>query len=289
MMQEPYTELIDRANPSFFVLLVDQSGSMSRPFGGRKQTKAQGVADAINRLIHAIVLSCSVGNEVRDRFYVGMIGYSSDIHMHFGGALDGQFHVPLSALADNPLRIETRIKKIDDGAGGILEQKTRFPVWLDPVANGKTRMREALETARDWVKEFVDSYPSSFPPLVVNITDGLPTDATPDHFPEVEKASQEIRAIANQNGSRALLFNIHLSEEVREPIAYPQAENQLPDKYSRLLFRMSSELTPEMRRIANANESDLEIPPGARGFVFQGDLVSVIQLLDIGTKIGANS
>ena len=37
-----------------------------------------------------------------------------------------------------PARVEERIKKSDDGAGGILEQKIRMPVWFEPTAEGGT-------------------------------------------------------------------------------------------------------------------------------------------------------
>jgi len=286
-MTNRYKELVERKNPTFFLFLVDQSGSMSDPFAGQpNRRKADGVADAVNRLIDALVFRCSLGSEIADRYYMGLIGYNSSINLGFGGALKGQYQVPVSQVGNNPLRIETRVRKSDDGAGGIIEQKVKFQVWLDPVAQGKTKMREALEIAKDSVDEFVASFPESFPPIVINITDGMPTDATEPDFPEVEAAAEALRSVANKNGSNALLFNIHISSQNAQPILYPNQEEQLPDKFSKLLFRMSSPLTDEMCRIANAGEVEIELPPGARGFVFQGDLVSIIQLLKIGTLVG---
>lgn len=48
----PYTAEINRTNPTCFVFLVDQSSSMLEPFGGQAdKQKADGVADAINRLL----------------------------------------------------------------------------------------------------------------------------------------------------------------------------------------------------------------------------------------------
>jgi hypothetical protein len=147
-------------------------------------------------------------------------------------------------------------------------------------------MREALEIAKDSVADFVQSFPESFPPIVFNITDGMPSDSTPPDFPEVEQAALALRQVANKNGSTALLFNMHLSAQEAQPVLFPSTEERLPDRFSRLLFRMSSPLTDEMLRIANATEMDFA--KGAKGFVFQGDAVSVIQLLDIGTKVGSN-
>jgi hypothetical protein len=282
-----HREPIDRKNPTFFLFLVDQSGSMSEPFAGNQaRSKAQSVSDAINRLIQGLVFRCSMGNEIADRYYIGLVGYNNTINVGFGGKLQGKFQVAVSEVGYNPLKVEERTRKIDDGAGGILEQKTKFQVWIEPVASGKTKMREALEVAKESVTDFVQNFPDSFPPIVFNITDGVPTDATAPEFPEVEAAATSLKQVVNPNGSNVLLFNMHVSSQAAQPVLYPSDESQLPDRYSKLLFRMSSPLTDEMLRIANATELDFQA--GARGFVFQADAVSVIQLLDIGTKVGSN-
>ena len=47
---------ISRSNPTCFLFLLDQSGSMADQWGSDATvTKAEGVADAINRLIYALV------------------------------------------------------------------------------------------------------------------------------------------------------------------------------------------------------------------------------------------
>jgi hypothetical protein len=54
-----YEAEISQANPTCFLFLVDQSGSMGKRFGPRAScTKAQGVADTINRLISTLVSRC---------------------------------------------------------------------------------------------------------------------------------------------------------------------------------------------------------------------------------------
>ncbi len=55
-----YTAEISRANPSCFLFLVDQSGSMMDAFGGEPdKRKADKVADAINRLLQDLVNMCA--------------------------------------------------------------------------------------------------------------------------------------------------------------------------------------------------------------------------------------
>ena len=40
-----------------------------------------------------------------------------------------------SALANNPLRVEQRTRRVDDGAGGLIEQKFKFPAWSERDTN----------------------------------------------------------------------------------------------------------------------------------------------------------
>lgn len=56
-----YSAEISRGNPSCFLFLIDQSGSMADVFGGGEgnQKKADGVADAINRMLQNLVIKCA--------------------------------------------------------------------------------------------------------------------------------------------------------------------------------------------------------------------------------------
>jgi hypothetical protein len=80
-----------------------------------------------------------------------------------------------------------------------------------------------------------------------------------------------------------LLFNAHLSDKPNRPIEFPAEEAGLPDNFARLLFRMSSELPPQLWEAAKS--AGLPVAPHARGFVFNADLVAVNRFLDIGTRV----
>jgi hypothetical protein len=274
----PYTAEISRTNPSCFLFLIDQSGSMAETFGAQPdKKKAHEVATAINRLLQTLVLRCAKGQEVLDRFHIGVIGYGhTKVGPAFGGPLAGQMLVPVSKLAANPLRVESRSKKVDDGTGGIVEQKVRFPVWFDPAANGQTPMCQAFDQVWNSLNDFVGHYPQCFPPIVINITDGQATDGDP------EPHARCVRDLASRDGN-VLLFNVHLSARRDRPIELPDAEDSLPDDFARLLFRMSSVLPPTMRE--TAKREGYLVSEQTRGFVFNADLVSVIRFLDIGTRI----
>jgi len=275
----PYTAEIRRTNPTCFLFLVDQSSSMLEPFGGSEEkNKAQGVADAINRLLQNLAIKCAKSEGIRDYFHVGVIGYGGRVSPAFGGKLAGRGLTPISEIAQNPLRVEQRTRKVDDGAGGIMEQKFKFPVWFEPLAQGKTPMCAAMQAAQTMLTEFLRTYPQCYPPLVMNISDGAATDGDP------EPAAANLRKLASADGG-VLQFNAHISSKRLRPIEFADKEEQLPDNYAKLLFRMSSVLPPKLQSAAQ-NEGFV-VSPTSRGFVFNADLVAVIRFMDIGTQVAA--
>jgi hypothetical protein len=276
----PYAAEISRTNPTCFLFLVDQSSSMLEPFGGQPdKKKAEGVADAINRLLQNLAIKCAKSEGIRDYFHVGVIGYGARVGPALAGALAGQPLVPISALANNPLRVEQRTRRVDDGAGGILEQKFKFPVWFGPTGVGRTPMCQALVTGKQYLEAFLRRFPGCYPPLAINITDGMATDGDP------APPARELQQLASSDG-KVLLFNAHVSSARAQPVEFPASEAGLADNFARLLFRLSSPLPPRLLEAARAE--GFRADPGSRGFVFNADLVSVIRFLDIGTRVAQN-
>uniref|UniRef100_A0A7C4LIZ1 VWA domain-containing protein n=1 Tax=Schlesneria paludicola TaxID=360056 RepID=A0A7C4LIZ1_9PLAN len=272
-----YSAVISRDNPVCLIFLVDQSHSMSQPFGLQpQQRKADGVADAINKLLQTICIKCSKQGGVREYFQVGVIGYGARVASALGGALAGEGLVSIDKIARNPLRVETRIKKEPDGAGGLVERLSKFPIWFEPVANGRTPMKSAFELARGWVAGFLKSHPHCYPPLVFNLTDGA---ADPDQEPTDVVAG--LRQLSSTDGA-TLVLNLHISSRKDAPIMFPDREDNLPDEFARRLFRMSSVLPESI--VDTAVSEGIPIQHGARGFGFNADLVAVIQFLEIGTR-----
>lgn len=291
-----YTAEINRNNPSMILFLLDQSGSMQEVFDPENvqpmkepvlvdgntythsasgPTKAQALADAINKLLQNLCIKCAKEEGVRDYFHVGVIGYGSQVGPAFAGSLSGRELVPISEVGGMPARVETRMKKVPDGAGGLVDQEVKFPIWFDAVANGGTPMCAALQEARRIVQGWLGTHPTCFPPVVINITDGESTDGDPSG------PAAEIRALASSDGE-VLLFNLHLSAQKTRAIEFPNSDANLPDQYAKNLFQMSSPLTSFM--ITVAKQQGFNAAEGARGFVFNAKLEVAIQFLDIGTR-----
>lgn len=270
-----YEAEISRSNPSMFLFLIDQSGSMDEKLGGGGTRKDQAVADAINRLLQNLVIKCAKSEGVRDYYHVGVIGYGQKVGAAFGGALADKPLVPISVIADSPVEIEERTKKVDDGAGGLIDQKIRFPIWFKPVAYGGTPMVAALGQAKTIVQNWLTEHPDCFPPIVINITDGESTDGNPS------AAAQAVRDLKSSDGN-VLLFNVHLSTISAAPFEFPRSDSELPDQFAKQLFGMSSPLPDYL--LNAAKQEGFNVSEGSRGFVFNADIVAVIRFLDIGTR-----
>jgi len=275
-----YSAEISRNNPTLFIFLIDQSGSMADGVPDTEQPdrrKADALALAINRLLQNLVIRCAKEEGVRDYFSVCVVGYGSKIGPAFSGPLAGRETVPISDVGNMPARVEQKIKKTDDGAGGILEQTIRLPIWFDPVADGGTPMCSALSQAHSIVQRWLAQHPDCFPPVVIHITDGESTDGDPTN------AMKSLTALSSSDGS-VLLFNIHISSDgTAKPVAFPDTAANLPNQYAQMLFENASPLTYNMRAVANSQHG-MNLSDGARGYVFNADMVLVIQALDIGTR-----
>lgn len=265
-----YTQPIDRHHPGCIMLLVDQSTSMHETFGGSGQSKAVTLALAVNRLVRNLVLQCQRGEEVRDYYHVGILGYGNTVGPAFGGSLHGQQLVPISDIADHPLRMAT------DSLPGRPDLSVELPVWIDSLANGGTPMTKAIDLAGSMVVDWANDHLDSFPPIVVNISDGEATDGDP------RSIATQLRDIRTTDGN-LLLFNVNLSSEALRAIEYPSSPVGLPNPYAVGLFEMSSELTPYMMAVARG--MDLPVASGARGFVFNADAAKLSEFLDVGTRV----
>jgi len=272
-----YSAEISRRNPGLFIFLLDQSRSMSHKLGGSARSKAQEASEAINRQIYEIIYRCTKTDGVRDYFDIGVIGYGLKPDTA-QSLLGDRAIVPKSKLAENPLRMVKRTEKIKDPDGNEVESEFEFPVWFDPVANSNTPMVSAFKLASDWLDDWISEHPSSYPPIVINISDGAATDGDP-----TEQANR-MRSLSTRDGN-VLLWNCHLSElKGADPVIFPDSEGKLPsgDKFAKQLFDMSSTL-PEAF-IGIAQERGLTVSSGSRGYVFNAGLDELLQLLDIGTR-----
>jgi hypothetical protein len=269
-----YSAEISRTNPSAFLFVIDQSGSMDERME-TEQTKAQFVADVLNRTLYQLIIRCTRADGVRNYFDVGVIAYGDLVRSGFGGALGGKILHPLSDIEAHPLRIEERKKRVPDGAGGLVDQATKFPVWFDPTSSGGTPMTAAMRMAAEVVAEWCDAHQTSYPPTVIHVTDGASTDGDPSTVAEA------IKQLSTGDGA-SLLFNLHISTIGGQPVVFPSSDGGL-DEYGRLLFRISSSFPSHLVQVARDKSYDT-VSSESRFFGYKAGYEAIVDFFDIGTR-----
>ncbi len=274
-----YSAEISRMNPTCFLFLVDHSTSMQNPIMGvtGNPKKSEFVADALNKVIQSLVVSASKDMEIRKYYQVGVIGYGFEVKSALGGDLAESDLVWIDEMYEHPLRIEDRVKKESDGVGGFIEVSTKFPVWVDAVSRGQTPMCAALSKAHEILATWVEEHPQSYPPTVINLTDGEANDG------DVRVPAELIKSLATEDGNCTILTVHSSSNELSRQIVFPLDAKDLPDHFSRVMFEVSSPLTPKMR-VTSEELMGVPVEDGARGLVYNADIAGIVQALEIGTR-----
>ena len=267
-----YVEKMSSANPGCIIIMIDQSGSMEDPYGNTGEKKKDLAALAVNRVIYEIAEASSDGEGIKDRCFIGVIGYGSKTT-----GVDLILGDMISNIAENPLHIEKRKKKISDGAGGLIEIDEDFPIWIEPKADWGTPMDAAFKRASQLTEEWCNEHPDSFPPLVINITDGEPND-----IDGAKREAENLIDLSNNDGN-VLLLNAHIANGLSDPIKLPSDVNVLSDSLAQFLFAISSVL-PEVL-VGEAQKVGFNTASGAKGMVYNADAEVLIRLLNFGSSI----
>lgn len=281
----PYEREISRERKGCFLFLLDQSYSMEEQLGNSANRKCDELAKAINAWLQNMTIRASGDAGIKDWMDVGVIGYRTDESGNpiVGSALSGSLaERPLVSIADigmNPARIDKVSAQVpDDETGEMLEVPTEMPVWVDPKAEGGTPMCQALHDACHVLDDWITLHQSSFPPIVINITDGESSDGDPVPYADALKER------CTDDGN-VLFFNCHLSTTAADPFMFKANGELLPDELAKVLFKMSSVLPESIYQRAVAEGFGLE--PNARGMAFNADMVTLLKFLDMGTRAAA--
>jgi hypothetical protein len=277
-----YERIITRNDPGCVVFLLDRSESMKQVWRGGPETMAQGAAAVLNEiLLDLCLMAQKEPGRALHYFDIGIFGYGlrpvaggEGVESAFGGSLEGQALVPLPAIREHPLAVQS-VSSVDPVA-----PSSRVPVWVQPVYGFRTPMCQAIAVAGGHVYDWAAAHPNSFPPIVINITDGMVTDS-PYEGTDLRGWANRLTSIQTSDGS-ALLLNIFLSPAGENGSLFPASDRALPEP-GPALFGISSPLPPPMA--ANAAKAGVYVEPGARALGFNADHPMLAKFLEIGTRV----
>ena len=228
---------------------------------------------------------CSASNGVRKIVDVSVIGYSTDeggepiIEPALVGPLAGRERVGIDELAEHPARKEEKMQLFfDEDTGEILEGPYTHRIWVEPKASYGAPMSSALIKAYKLADEWTQQHPDSFPPIVVNFSDGESTEGDPRDY------ADRLKSISTNDGN-VLLLNCQLSEKETEGIVFPSSSTQLMvtgDPHAQTLFDISSVLPDYMVAVARII-CHFDVTRGARLMAFNTSAVGIIKFLEYGS------
>jgi hypothetical protein len=272
---------ITRLNPTAFIVLIDLSGSMTEKiiFGGIEMTKARAVTHATSSFIDELLFRARRESGTYDYYDIAVLGYSGD-GVESLISPPGEFTSP-SVLAASGARREKIVRERKMPMGRSAMTVNIQNVWIDEKASGSTPMcqalNEGLSLVEAWCKRRKNS--ESYPPTVINITDGEASDCNTDN---VRAIASRIRATGTSDGN-TLLINIHLaSGGDGRPVMFPSSPDELPDhRYARMLWDISSEMPESYHDVITFMRPDATAP--FRGVAWCSQIGELITMMNIGS------
>ncbi len=281
-----YTQEITRRHRAAFIIAIDRSCSMQEKivFGKKVIKKAEAVAYTANTLISELIDRCRRTDGLRNYYDIAVVGYCNDtVEM----LLDPAGFIPIDRLAARTPETSFISTEHESADGGEIIVAHTVKHWIEAKNEGNTPMYEAMLHIRDMVDAWcsVPQNRESFPPVVINITDGEVSDCDDDELIDI---CSQIRRISTDDGS-TLLFNIHLTTDPQtSPIVFP-AEHELSraGQYARMLAACSSEM-PEVFNDAVRRKKGAGAEPPFRGMAYNANIVELFSILNIGSRSVTN-
>lgn len=264
-IRKSYTAPISRSHPTLIVFMLDQSGSMANDYNV-SESRSEYLAHVVDQLLEELAARCNRADGIRDYFHIALIGYGNEKIRNLVDQRSSTEWVPISKLVEQPLSIS----KDREGVP--------HPHWVPVISEGDTPMQAAFERVCHIVAHWCDQYPESYPPTVINITDGDSTDGDP------EGPARILRQIHTRDGE-TLLFNLHVDDRQKEsrPIIFPVSPKGL-NEYGSLLFRISSPMPEHL--LEAAAQDGFSVTPASRFFAYGAGADLATRFLNLGTRPG---
>ncbi|NDJ51634.1 MAG: VWA domain-containing protein [Chloroflexi bacterium] len=238
----PYTVPATSKTPALIIYLLDVSGSMGEPLGGKP--KIEVVSDALHQVAVRMVQRSTKGTTVAPRYRVAMFAYSSQVTDLLGGIKT------VSELAQMGV---PRLQPMD-----------------------ATDTASAFREAENLLNQEIGNLQDSPAPLVCHMTDGEYNSGG-----DPEPIAKRIMQMAVPDGN-VLIENIFVTDKATSaPISDPKNwdgitdETPLASPYAETLMRMSSEVPPTYASVMA--EMGYRLSPGAR-MLFPGNTPEIVEL-----------
>jgi hypothetical protein len=249
-------------------------------FGKMTAPKSQVVAYTANTLITELLDRCRRTDGIRNYYDIAVIGYCGD-KVESLLCTEGFASVKELSTREPSTSAIAFEQELEDGS--MLLTRHHQKNWIEPLAEGTTPMYEALHKALNLVEEWCEQPQNqdSFPPIVINITDGEATDCGDNDLRDV---CSLIKRTSTSDGD-TLLLNIHICSDNSLPsVIFPmQEEISLLNHKARLLADCSSTMPSVLDNAIHDLKGVGAIPPFV-GMGYNASVVELLSMINIGSR-----
>ena len=285
-----YDQKVTSQDPTLVIILIDQSTSMDRIMAQnesetyRVSTMAKIVTD---NLLYTVLRKTMRGTSIKNYVDFAVIGYGTSIHSAIP-------HVNLEEFPINIERLKKEAQKIDTTGDELVPRAKR--TWVEERSDGLTPMVAALKEARKIIEKWIPNHKSSYPPTVINLTDGMPNDDA-KYLELLEKGyigdlsqtaliteANSIKQLHTDDGN-VIIANCHITAERTTSLEFPASISAVEqiDPLARILFEMASTVPAELMKIGNSKMFDMGIEYNAKYFLYNADISSLTNFMRFGT------
>ena len=279
-----YSQVISPTTPLLVVIAIDQSGSMNAPFTHYSMilSKSEVASMVASSIIEELISRSYHADKSRHYFALSVVGYSryEDYPL-----LCDSCHPVSAAIYENsrPKLIRRVIEYITPDNHLRLVPEAYYE-WIKPQAAGTTSMLEMLDCVGDIVSDWCESRQNhkSFPPIVINITDGLDElEYTSLHT----QKSNRLKEIGTDNG-KTIFINVCIDSCPREERLYFPSEKDVPPSHAAaMLARMSSPLPEQFNSLHKRYNGKVISQPPYISLCYNEAVLDIIPMLNMAVKL----
>lgn len=280
-----YTQIISTDNPALVIIAIDQSGSMMGPFTNHSMivSKSEIATMIASAIINEMIFRSRHHGVLHRYFDFSVLGYSrQDIYPLVNSTLHP---APITVLDGITPTIKRRtIERLTPDNHLFLALES-YSEWFVPQAAGITPMVDMFDTVAEIASEWCNNQQNkdSFPPIIINITDGL--DST-EYNKHLLQKSEAIKQIGTSDG-KSLIFNIYIdSTPLSERHNFPNIDTIAAECNILPLATISSTL-PELFHPL-AREYNPTVAPDYRALCYNAVGLNIIPSLNFCCKLFKN-
>ena len=282
---------MSRANPGLMVFLIDCSASMALPLLRSETDKNQSIskfeaaADILDSVLFQCTTKCASEDKYKDYVDFVILGYGDRVFSPIS-------KIPVSEYPISVNKLDSSYESVEEFSEEELGE-TMSPIkWInqDIQLGGITSMRAGFTMAKEIIQDWVKKHPDSYPPILLNISDGMANDLPRDEedndkldpLPLFELCN-EIKKIQTNDGN-TVIGNIHLSDVVGKLVKFPVSIDEIldiEDPAAVTLFEMSSTIPAPW--LEKAQGFGFNIGPGGKFYIYNSDFDSFLSFFKFGT------